>query len=564
MIENANHITAGTVLKADICIVGAGAAGITLAMALLDSGLNIVLLESGGDADNAATQQLYEGTVADARLHPPADHYRVRRFGGSTTLWGGRCMPFDALDFEPRDYIPHSGWPIKLDDLQPYYPRANQLCEAGEFAYRASAVPGMRPMIEGFESELFSTDTLERFSCPTDFGKRYRQQFERAPIRVIQHANLCSMPNDATGRKIGPVLVRTLAGNHFTVDARAFVLATGGLEVARLLLVNPGCSGRGLGNEHDVVGRYYMSHLAGTIGTVDLSAARAVWHGYEVSEEVYCRRRLALRPRAQQTLRVGNFIARLHHPRIPFPGHGNGVLSALYLARPIIPREYRKRLDGDEPFSIGTGLAHLRNVVLDMPDTARFLAHWFRYRTLATRKFPSIIVRPDDLRFSLDFHAEQVPNPDSRVMLGTQTDALGMRRPHIDWRYSEQDTLTVAQALAAFARELRESGSGKFEYDPQQVETEMTRYGAYGGHHIGTARMGVDVRTSVVNADCRLHEADNLYIAGAAVFPTSSQANPTLTIVALALRLADHLRHTYADRTMRAAAPESTQEAGHI
>jgi choline dehydrogenase-like flavoprotein len=547
MIEDANRITAGATLEADLCIVGAGAAGITLALALLDSGLDIVLLESGDHAGDAATQQLYEGTVADAHLHPPADHYRVRRFGGSTTLWGGRCMPFDEIDFEPRDYIPHSGWPIRLDHLQPYYPRANQLCEAGEFAYRAESVPGMRPMIEGFEGAQFSTDTLERFSRPTDFGKQYGPQLEQAAIRVIRHANLYSLPHDSERECIGPIEVRTLSGNHFFVNARAVVLATGGLEVARLLLASPGRSGRGVGNQYDVVGRYYMSHIAGTIGTVDLSAARGVWHGYERSaEQIYCRRRFALRPQAQRQLGIGNFIARLHHPRIPFPGHGNGILSALYLARPIIPREYRKRLDGDVPFSAATALAHLGNVLRDLPDTTRFLAHWLRYRTLASRKFPSIIVTPDDRRFSLDFHAEQVPNPDSRVTLGTQTDALGMRRLHIDWHYSAQDIQTVTCALNALAQDLQTSGTGRFDFVPEEIETEMTRYGAYGGHHLGTARMGTDVHTSVVDADCRVHEASNLYVAGAAVFPTSSQANPTLTIVALALRLADHLRARYA------------------
>lgn len=561
MIEDANHIPAGSLLKADVCIVGAGAAGITLALALRDSGLDIVLLESGGDSDDAATQQLYAGSVADARLHPPADHYRVRRFGGSTTLWGGRCMPLDAIDFEARDYIAHSGWPIALSDLLPYYPRANQLCEAGDFAYSAAAVPGMRPMIEGFDSGLFSTDALERFSCPTDFGQRYRHRLATAALRVIQHANLRALPLDGSGQRVGPAQVRTLAGNHFTVDARAFVLATGGLEVPRLLLANPGRSGRGLGNAHDVVGRYYMSHLAGTIGTVDLSAARSVWHGYEVSDEgIYCRRRLALLPQAQRALHAGNFIARLHHPRIPDPGHGNGALSLLYLARPFIPREYAKRLDADEPMSAGAALGHLRNVIVGAPATARFLAHWIRRRNLAARKFPSIIIRPDNLRFSLDFHAEQEPNPDSRVRLGTDTDALGMPRLHIDWRYSQQDTDTVSRSLAALAQELRASGAGTFDYDPQQVEAEMTRYGAYGGHHIGTARMGVDARTSVVDPDCRVHETGNLYIAGAAVFPTSGQANPTLTIVALALRLADHLRKTYA-RTPEAASGITTQRA---
>ena len=555
MIEDANRIPAGSALHADLCIVGAGAAGIALALALQDSGLDVILLESGADRPDEAVQALYEGSVADARLHPPPDHYRVRRFGGSTTLWGGRCLPMDAIDFERRDYIAHSGWPIGLDDLLPYYPRANQLCEAGDFAYtvQTAFTRPVRPMIGGFDSDAFSTDTLERFSCPTDFGARYRRRLERGPVRVLLNANLTRLSGrsmaqsgaSSQGEPIDSAQVRTLAGNHFTVQARGYVLAAGGLEVARLLLASPGANGRGLGNARDVVGRYYMSHIAGTLGAADLSRAGSVWHGYEISDEgIYCRRRLALRPQAQRALQAGNFIARLHHPRIPDPGHGSGILSALYLARPIVPYEYAKRLYGEAP-GRGAMLAHLRNVVLDAPGTAAFLWNWLRRRTLAERKFPSIIMRPKNLRFSLDFHAEQEPNPSSRVKLGRAVDALGMPRIEIDWRYTERDVTTVQSALAALAQAFEQTGVGRLDYAPDQVEAEMTRYGAYGGHHIGTARMGTDPADSVVDAQCRLHEADNVYIASAAVFPTSSQANPTLTVVALALRLADHLRKTY-------------------
>jgi choline dehydrogenase-like flavoprotein len=207
-----------------------------------------------------------------------------------------------------------------------------------------------------------------------------------------------------------------------------------------------------------------------------------------------------------------------------------------------VPYEYAKRLYGDAPGGLVNWLAHARNVVLDVPNTVRFLTNWTLRRTLATRKFPSVIVRPANLRFSLDFHAEQVPFADSRVTLGNEVDALGMRRIHIDWRYTPQDVATITRALAALAQEVERSGVGHFSYDPAEVEAEMTRYGAYGGHHIGTARMGDDPASSVVNADCRLHEADNVFIASAAVFPTSGQANPTLSIVAMALRLANHLQ----------------------
>jgi choline dehydrogenase-like flavoprotein len=556
MIEDANHIPRNTILDVDICIIGAGPAGISLALALQDSGLNIALLESGSDRLDKATQALYEGVVADERMHPPTNSYRVRQFGGSTTIWGGRCMPMDEIDFEPRDYIAHSGWPISLADLMPYYPQANQLCEAGEFAYTAeSAFPAdhpMRPMIEGFKSDSYSSNTLERFSCPTNFGHRYRRRLARSPVRVLLNANAGIIPHDDNNQLAGPIPVNTLAGNHFTVKARAYVIATGGLETARLLLASPGASGRGLGNAHDVVGRYYMSHIAGTIGVADLSTAHAVWHGYDISDDgTYCRRRLALRPEAQRALGAGNFVARLHHPLIPDAGHGNGILSALYLARPIVPYEYAKRLYGEDANAQSSTLAHMANVIKDIPGTAGFLWNWLQRRTLAERKFPSIIVRPKNLRFSVDFHAEQEPNAASRVMLDDRVDALNMRQIKVDWRYTAQDIATVQTALAALSDAFKQSNVGSFTYDPEQVETEMTRYGAYGGHHLGTARMGTDPASSVVNADCRLHETANVYVMGAAVFPTSSQANPTLTIVALALRLAAHLRENYATSSPR-------------
>jgi choline dehydrogenase-like flavoprotein len=162
-------------------------------------------------------------------------------------------------------------------------------------------------------------------------------------------------------------------------------------------------------------------------------------------------------------------------------------------------------------------------------------------RFLAERKFPSIVVKSKTNVFSLDFHAEQIPNPQSRITLTSTRDALGLPRLNVDWRYTPDDVRTVSTSMALLARDVEASGVGRLSYEPESVEREMTRYGAYGGHHIGTTRMGVDPRTSVVDRDCRVHGVDNLYIAGASVFPTSSQANPTLTVVALALRLASHL-----------------------
>jgi choline dehydrogenase-like flavoprotein len=556
MIDDGLELNDGEALQADVCIIGAGAAGITLAVELAGTGVSVLLLESGGLKPEKDTQRLYEGAVADERLHSPPHRYRERRFGGSTTIWGGRCVPLDPIDFETRDYIPSSGWPIGRDALLPYYPRANRLCEAGEFEYLATQAfkQPLRPMIDGFTSEHFSTDSLERFSCPTNFGARYAQLLRNAPnVRVLLHSNLTTLVFHPNGEAVESVILRTLAGKSFRVRASHVVLAMGGLEVPRLLLSNRDKWPHGVGNEHDMVGRHYMCHIAGTIGTLkQRGPGDHVWHGYDISDEgIYCRRRLALTAETQRRLQIGNFVARLHHPRITDPEHRTAVLSALQLAKGLISYEYGKRLHGEERVTLRTWMSHLRNVLARPHEVIAFGHHMLRDRFLAARKFPSIIIKSTAGHYSLDFHAEQEPAPSSRVSLSADRDALGLQRLWVDWRYTPRDISTVREAVRLFAQDIERSRIGAFEYDPASIELEMSRYGAYGGHHLGTARMGSDPRTSVVGADCRIHGLKNLYVAGGAVFPTSSQANPTLTIVALALRLADVL-----SKSARSARPQ--------
>lgn len=546
MIDDASELGDGRSLDTDVCIVGAGAAGITLALELAATGLGVLLVESGGMEPEDAVQRLYEGAVADERMHSAPHRYRQRRFGGSTTIWGGRCVPLDAIDFEPRDYLCASGWPIDLDTVLPFYPRANRICEAGEFQYRAAEAfdRPLKPMIEGFRSEHFSTDTLERFSCPTDFGSRYAHKLRASSnVRVLLHANLTKLNFHPNGAALESVSLQTLDKKCITVRSKQIVLATGGLEVVRLLLANRDKWPNGIGNQHDVVGRYYMCHIAGTIGTLKQPGPDRVWHNYDVTDDgIYCRRRLALTAETQRQQRIGNFIARLHHPRITDPQHRTAVLSALQLAKGLISYEYGKRLHGGESMSWRTWGKHVRNVLGGVGELVAFGHHMARDRFLAARKFPSVIVKSTAGHYSLDFHAEQEPCAASRVGLTEERDELGMQRLLVDWRYTPQDVATVRQAVHLLADDIGRSGIGVLEYDPASIEIEITRYGAYGGHHLGTTRMGTDPRSSVVDANCRVHGVENLFIAGGSVFPTSSQANPTLTIVALAVRLAEHLR----------------------
>lgn len=549
MIVSAETCENGGLIACDLCIVGGGAAGIAIALQFLSAGLRVVVLEGGGLRPDPATQALYAGEVVDPALHPPADRYRQRRLGGTTTVWSGRCIPYDPIDFAPRPWLPHSGWPLPYGEVARWYPAANALCEAGDYDYAAdSAVPGgLPPILPGFAPEHFDGTRIERFSPPTDFGARYRARLgASAAVRVVLGANAVELETDPEGRRVRRVACATLDGRRFAVEARRVVLATGGIETPRLLLASRRHHPDGIGNHHGLVGRYYMCHIAGTIGALQLRVPRADVHaGYGRAEDgVYCRRRWRLDDAAQARFGLANGLFRLHIPFIPDPRHRSGPLSALYLARPFIGYEQARRLQGAATWR--TWLRHLGNVAGEPLGTAAFLWHGLRDRALAARKYPSVIVRPPGNLFSLDYHGEQVPNPDSRVTIGRDTDALGLPRVRIDWRHSPVDIRTAEVGLALFAAALRSWGGGDLAYDPASVAHHMLRDGAYGGHHIGTTRMSADPASGVVDTDGRVHGTDNLYVAGAASFPTSSQANPTLTVVALALRMADRLRRDLA------------------
>jgi choline dehydrogenase-like flavoprotein len=549
MIQDAAEIVRDTTVRADICIVGGGPAGITLAMELAKTGKSILLLESGDLGPTDAAQALNAGEVVDEALHSPPDKYRQRCFGGGTSIWGGRCVPFDPIDFEARSWMDHSGWPIGYADVEQYYPAANVLCEAGEYEYdaRLASPGGMRPLLRGFSPRHFDVNGIERFSCPTDFGKRYRGRLRQAAnVRVLLRATVTRLRASREGDRIESLDVRNSKDLAFSVSADQIVLAMGGIETPRLLLTSDDVHASGIGNANDLVGRFYMCHIAGTIGRLDVDGPRdAVWHGYDVAlDGTYCRRRISLRSDVQADLRLGNVVFRLHHPRIADPRHRTGPLSAIFLAQNFISYEYAKRLVSDAPSSAATWLRHGLNAVTDAGSTVRFLSHWLRNRTLAERKFPSVIIRPRTNLFSLDFHAEQTPNRDSRIGLGTATDHFGNRQVRVDWRYTSRDVETVARSFDLLRDDLAEQAVGRLTLAPDEpnIETVVRRDGAYGGHHIGTVRMADSPSGGVVDRDGKVFGVNNLFVAGSAVFPTSSQANPTLTIVALSLRLAEHLR----------------------
>ncbi|MBT8445884.1 MAG: GMC family oxidoreductase, partial [Gammaproteobacteria bacterium] len=474
--------------------------------------------------------------------HAQPDRDRYRQLGGTTALWGGRCMPFDLTDFERRDHVPHSGWPIARADLDPYYLKAHEYCECGRFAYHASALAegAPRELISGFADGDVLTSTLERWSPPTRFGQRYRADLARAAnIRVLLRAAVTGIETDADGRRVSHLDVAALGGGRFTGTAKSVVLAGGGLEVARLLMASNEVNAAGLGDHSGWLGRGYMCHLHGVVARVKLAPSSQVQFGYERDVDgVYCRRRLSLSPEAQRRLELLNLYALLDRPLVGDPDHGNALLSMAFLAKRLVQHQSRQNIGKGK-----TGLYwyHIKNILLGSPEVVSFLPRFGRERFLQSRRVPSLLVKPRSNNFHLYFHSEQAPSRDSRVTLTNERDALGMPRLNVKFRLSELDVDSVYRAHQVIDAELRRQGSGVLEFERDDAKSHIRECGAVLGHHLGTARMAASPEHGVVDPDCRVHGLANLYIASGAVFPTSSQAHPTLTIVALAVRLAEHL-----------------------
>ncbi|MDA8232751.1 MAG: GMC family oxidoreductase [Magnetospirillum sp.] len=539
MIIKGSELPEGGRIEADVAIVGGGPAGITLALELADSGLQVLLMEGGGGRTSPRADS-FTGEVADGTRHPPLTLYRHRGLGGASALWGGRCVPFAPVDFEVRPHIPWSGWPIGATEFAPWYARAGAWCESGPSRFRVAEAlgPDAPPAVTGLTDPDIESDGLERFSRPTHFGRRYRRMLAAAPrLRVVVGAMCVGVDTMASGRAVEALRFAVRPGHLFTVRARAYVLAAGGLETTRLLLAS------GIGGEW--VGRFYMCHLEGKAAWARFRPGTSVIFAYERDGGgVYLRRHFALSPDAQRRLRTTNVILRIEPPAIADPSHVNPVLSALWLSRTFLKPEYARKLASfgyRGALPVGASalvLRHLANVTGNLPELARFSADWLLRHTLARRKLPYVATAATNGAFSLDYNAEQVPNPESRVTLTDKRDVFGVPRLHVNWQVTPQDTESIVAAHRALASALARSGTGRLEFDEDAIRGG---YNAIGGHHIGTARMADDPSAGVVDRDCRVFTVENLWLAGSAVFPTSSHANPTLTIVALAARLAAHL-----------------------
>lgn len=301
-----------------------------------------------------------------------------------------------------------------------------------------------------------------------------------------------------------------------------------------------------------------MSHLNGTAGAIRFTAdPKAINYGYEMTPDgIYCRRRLWITPAVQRELGLLNTTFRLHHPPINDPAHGQPVLSAMYLVKDLVLYEYSRKMRAER--SLANLAGHLRNVVAHPVALGRFAVDWVDRRMLRSRQLPSVTLFSPTGEYTMEYHAEQSPDPASRIELGGLRDEFGMPELRVDWRANAFDVDSVCRAYGVLQRALARTGLGELRLDGAGLSDAIRREGAVGGHHLGAARMAETAAEGVVDRDGKLFGVANGYVASGAVLPTSGQANPTFTIVALAIRLADHLKRAAArGATARAAAVQA-------
>lgn len=503
-------------LQGDVCIVGSGVAGIALASRLARAGRRIIVAESGGLDHEQDTQMLYDSVVEGKRFGS-ALNGRNRVHGGSSTTWGGQALPFSPIDFERREWVAHSGWPISFDELNAYYSHAARFMQLDARGFDAELFSYLARRPGTFDPELIH-DHFSKWSPVPDLRPRYRSWFERSDsVQLVLHANLVDLRFTSGGDRIEQAHFRSLTGKTLTVAAQIFVLCLGGIESARVLLATRTQQPCGIGNARDLVGRYFQDHPTTDIGVVQPKRAVEFQCLTNVSEKAGLRYsyRMSAAQSLQRTKRILNVSAFYSFPSSEAL---QNLKTAYRLGR-------RRQLAQAVPHLV----AALRNPLQVMTPLYHFLAH---------RR----VVTPGS-RFPLRVMMEQEPNWQSRLTLSTELDALGMPKTKIQWRLTALSLVTLQVYARVLKSQLESCGHGQLDLAPwlDAPDTDWPEQLSDMNHHMGSTRMANSPAEGVVDSQLKVFDTDNLYIASSSVFPTGGHSNPTFTLLALCFRLAEQI-----------------------
>lgn len=530
MFIDTREIQDGATVQTTVCVIGGGIAGMTIALELNKHGIDTCLLESGGFLPDEQTRDLYRGENVGLP-YAFGDGFRSRFLGGSSNCWGGWCRPWDAWEFEKREWIPHSGWPFGLAEVKSHLQRVHDALQLGPLnydpAFWEAAINKKDVRRIPFTGGRIR-DIVCQFSPPTRFGTVYRATLEQSRcVRAYLYANVVELETDATARNITNVRVRTLTGKSMNVAARLVILATGGIENPRLLLASNKTQTAGLGNADDLVGRFFMDHPRLYSGTVQFKTPWAVnklydaiFHRQNPEIAAYGRPIAAQLGLVPELMKQEQLLGCYVWFSSVFAGAGTAAAEAL--------QRINRAMHQLEPLA-ATLRQDLPTLIANPIDTLNFtFSRLLRPRSRIKSVRLQAIIEPD-------------PNPDSRVTLSDEKDQLGMNRVRVRWKLGSAVQRTFDRTLAIVADELQREGIADIELDPALEGKSWPTSLESTWHHMGTTRMHDSPRYGVVDRNCRVHSVNNLYIAGSSVFPTGGTNYPTTTIVALALRLADHI-----------------------
>jgi choline dehydrogenase-like flavoprotein len=520
MIIDVGEYTSNGTVFCDLCIAGGGPAGLAIAIDFLDLPHKVVVLEGGGLEYSEESQELYRGKIV-GHDYFALDETRLRFLGGSSNHWGGWCRPLEDLDFGERSWVPKSGWPIGSEELVPYLARAHTFLKLGSPHYSPATAELLRSPLFPFDSKTFVHRFWNEGVPPPRVGELHRVELENSQnVTVLSNANVTEVVlNENTDRAIA-FTVKGREVQPQRIEAQRFVVALGGLENPRLLLNSNRQIEPGVGNEHDLVGRFFMEHLDVSCGELVAADIDRVTGAYELvaqDQNHGVRTAICLTPDAQARHGILNQAFEIEGVKAR---HGSPGFLAL-----------RDMLRDGRAGDFSDFAEHLRSMILDMEGLS---SGAYAYLT-GHEQFVSLRVHSN---------GEQAPNPESRIRLTDEVDPLGLRRIALDWRTIPLDKQSLRFAVERLAREFGRVGVGRLQI-PEWLLDEGDDWGGAlegGHHHMGTTRMASHASHGVVDPDCRVFGIANLYVAGSSVFPVSGTANPTLPLVQLALRLADRLK----------------------
>ena len=528
MIIDANQLDAQIDIDTDVCIVGAGAAGIVLANELNQTSTDVCLIESGHEQPTEAGQALYD---VENIGYPIRENFmsRARYYGGTCNIWAGRSMKLSPIDLQKRDWVPNSGWPLSYAELDTYYKRASDIL-------RLPSVDSLQALSQRyqlspqecsiFEPADFEPAVVSWAKRPMRFGPTYRSTLKKSRnIRVYLNANVTEIVLNDAGRAVTSFAVQTWSGKRFRVNAKRFVLACGGLENARLLLVSRQQQAHGIGNDFDAVGRYFMDHPRAIFGRLRLFEPARLYSllGLPLADGKF-QLGIALSEAAQRREQVLHSYISLE-PQLSEMAKQQ-YQSSVHLAKIVL----RKGYAGSRFRLFNSGLAEVQDLIYLLTPREIMPHALYRFCVNLKRKIQASS-GPQEL--SIINYCEQVPDVNSRVFLSEKRDRLNMNSLVLDWKMGTQETESLIRLHELLNQHLVKSGIGEIEHTRADMATLPFTDAS---HHMGTTRMSEDPRTGVVDPNCKLHRVENLFMAGSSVFPTVGHANPTLTIVALSLR----------------------------